>query len=609
MSRTGVLVLALCAGWVAQIFAGDLEAERFYRRWREDGFQVVAATQERRFSGGPAVMLLDDRVIELRADGSRSTYVHQLVRVLSKEGLQKYGEVSLPAGARVLELRTVRADATIAEPELLHYKDSISMPGAAPGDVIEQEYVVDSRSGDAPAQFYFGSFAMPVLRARLVVIAPADQEPAIYESGGVPAGRRERSGNLTLRIWEQKDIAQLVRETAMLPRGNLPFVEVGYPTTWDDVRARHRARSEELARAGKSIEDFSREIAAVPPEKAARKIFERIRLIREHDGAGAEETLATGEGSRLGALLALARAAEFETDLLLGRNLGSPPPHVPAEDAYSVALVRLRKAGAEFVLDPASDAFGQLAPVLAPEALVVPVFRSAHEGEPMFVSLALDRSAERSVAEGEVRFAPDGSLEAQMTIRMGAARGGELRGRLRAMAAVERRQFFSAMGQRIFSRATEVRGEAENLAEAGRPLELRLWVRASGAAPLTPAAEIEQLVPTLGLRKMYVGATERRFALLVESPLIETAVFRIHLPDGLRLAPREFTTKTEFGRYTFALRESDSGSYEVRREFDVPAQVIAPERYAEFRRFALEIDQAERRRLALEVAPATLRAD
>ena len=69
-------------------------------------------------------------------------YYTRITRTLNKDGISRYGEVTLPRGADLLELRTIKAYGEIIEPELAQQKPTISMPALEPGDAIEEEYVL-----------------------------------------------------------------------------------------------------------------------------------------------------------------------------------------------------------------------------------------------------------------------------------------------------------------------------------------------------------------------------------------------------------------------------------------------------------------------------------
>ena len=114
-------------------------------------------------------------------------------------------------------------------------------------------------------------------------------------------------------------------------------------------------------------------------------------------------------------------------------------------------------------------------------------------------------------------------------------------------------------------------------------------------------ADMEQLVPALGLRKMY-GAGYRRFPLYIDAPLFEAATFRVRLPAHTVVAhrPADLRLQTEFGQYAVTFHRLADGRWQIRRAFRVPVQVVPADRFSAFSRFALRIEDAERQRLTLE---------
>jgi hypothetical protein len=182
-------------------------------------------------------------------------------------------------------------------------------------------------------------------------------------------------------------------------------------------------------------------------------------------------------------------------------------------------------------------------------------------------------------------------------------RGAQMRSILRGIARPDRQHFFEQLATRIFAGAMDVAGTIENESEPDRPLVLHFACRAPRFVSFAgSAADLDQLVPALGLRKMYVGLSGRTFPLYLDTPFFERATFRLHLAPGLRLsrlAP-DFTTQNDFGSYSVVFRELASGDIEIRRAFDIPVQVVPPTRFAAFAHFAERIDDAERQRLLLE---------
>ena len=94
---------------------GFASGREFYVPYRRDGMDLVRRSAQRSFSGGPAVILLSDKVVMLRREGPVSIYVHRITRPINKEGISRYGEVTLPRSADLLELRTIKANGEIIE--------------------------------------------------------------------------------------------------------------------------------------------------------------------------------------------------------------------------------------------------------------------------------------------------------------------------------------------------------------------------------------------------------------------------------------------------------------------------------------------------------------
>lgn len=603
--------------------AADFDpAKAFYRPYRRDGLQILKATADRRFSGGPAVTLLSDRVARLASDGSVSLYVHKVTRVLDKDGIEQYGEVALPQHAEVLELRTLKADGSVAEPELTENKTTISMPALAPGDAIEQEYLVHYPDGGLAAhtdafRFDFGSFDAPILFARFVAITPFTEETWVRVAATVNGGERRQGHGETIRTWEQQDIAQSVEEVAMPRSGVLPGVRL-LPAygDWREVADFYRDMTIEVARIGTRVQELAAQAGAGAPEERARRLYHLVASrVRPGDGSfrddnplSAEESLAARQGSRTATLLAVASAAGLRADLVLARDIADPASG-PALHAYTRPLVRFRFPAASGERDVICDAetdsigFGELPPTLATtDALFVPVHAVEPAREPAITGLPGPQSQEDSVADAELRLDVNGDLSAQVAIHMVGWRGAQMRSILRGIARPDRQHFFEQLATRIFAGAVDVSGTIENESDPDRPLLLRFTCRAPRFISFAGStADLDQIVPALGLRKMYVGLSGRTFPLYLDTPFFERATFRLHLAPGLRLirlAP-DFAVQNEFGSYSVAFRELANGDIEIRRAFDIPVQVVPAARFAAFAHLAERIDDAERQRLLL----------
>ena len=106
---------------------------------------------------------------------------------------------------------------------------------------------------------------------------------------------------------------------------------------------------------------------------------------------------------------------------------------------------------------------------------------------------------------------------------------------------------------------------------------------------------------------MYVSSASRNFPLFVDTPLFETATFRVHLPNGVTVAhpANDLQVSNDFGTYSVTFRELEPNVLEVKRSFNIPVQVVPPQKFTAFATFASQVDDAERQKIGLETVQTT----
>ena len=605
---------------------GFIRQEQFYVPYRRNGLEIIRTSAKRRFSGGPSVILLLDKVIEIENNGSLSIYTHRITQLLNKDGIARFGEVFIPRGADLLELRTIKTSensgpSAIIEPELVQQKSTISMPALEPGDSIEEEFVVhyaewENASAEA-TEFSVGSFTAPVLYSRLVAITPEALPIQISSSGDVADPHVEHASGRIIRVWEQNNIAQVVEESDLPLDHQLPHITVH---TAEKTHARLRDELISSTRIGTQVTRVSQTLqqsGASDYERAQRLyrfVVEKIQPANaEWSANSADDSLLNFEGSRTATLLALARASGLNADLILARKMGQACADEKDESCYTVPLVRfIFASGKTLDVDPESTAgFGSIPFDLhLHKAVRVPL--RANDQQPTYVSLMSDMADEKSMAEADLLLGEDHDLSVDLHVRLGITRGRQVRNVLRAADQRERQIFFDQLAIRIFPGATQVTGSSRNLDNSEQPLELVLHCRVPQFIHAAGPWEIDQIVPALGLSELYAKTTMRKFPLYIDSVLFESATFHLHLSSGfqVRSVPANFETKNEFGEYSVAF---SSGAQEItiHREFHIPAQIVSSKDYARFAEFARQVDQAERGRIGLgaarEVANSGLR--
>ena len=593
---------------------GFTQAGEFYVPYRRDGLALVGKTGQRSFSGGPAVVLLSDKVVDVERDGAISVYVHRITRPLNKDGISRYGEIALPRSADLLELRTIKPSGQVIEPEPAQQKSTISMPALEPDDAIEEEYVVhyaglDQAPQDALA-LTFGSFEAPILYSRLVLLSPPEARLDLREQAGAPQALVGGSGETVVHIWQRDNIPQTIAEPFLPSVNLLPTVTI---TATEKMRDRLRDELIEATRLGVRVHEA---LASLPLPQSATDVEKATRLYRfvttkldstgpDWAGNAAEDALQNGQGSRTSALLALARAAGLKAGLLLARKVDQKCGRERDLSCYTEPLVRFWLAHGEVVdVDAESDdlPFSAVSPAIETrEALFVPL-TPEDEKKPEIVGLTVKSDGERSVAEAELSLNRD-DLVAELEIHLGAARAQEIRSLLRSVALRERQAFFEQLAMRIFPGAAAVTGSAAHEDDPEQPLEILLHCTVSQFINRqSNTVEIDQLVPALGLRALYAKTPMRKFPLYIDSLFFESTTFHLHLPAGVqvRSVPSDFTEKSEFGEYSVRFARSGQ-QIDIHREFRIPAQVVPPEKYAAFARFASLIEEAERQRISLQI--------
>ncbi len=137
-------------------------------------------------------MVLDRAVTRVFGSGATMTLTHEIVRVDSKDAIDRWGEIEVPAGAEILTLRTHKPDGTTREPEEIAGKESVSAADLAIGDYVEWELLETHGPSEAFApgflaeRFFFQSFDAPIARSELVLVTPAGLPLAVDARAGAP---------------------------------------------------------------------------------------------------------------------------------------------------------------------------------------------------------------------------------------------------------------------------------------------------------------------------------------------------------------------------------------------------------------------------------------
>ncbi len=409
----------------ARIFGLALPLDEF----RLDGAQVVRdfLASGRRYQA-PAVVVLDRTVERVFPDGGRASITHTITQVLSKAGIERAAEVSLPSGAEVLALRTRKADGTIREAPEIAGKETVSATDVAVGDFVEWETLEYKQPAEAFApgflgeRFYFQSFEAPLDRSEYLLVVPSalsvDQDRRA--EAPVPTAGPGPEGTRVLRFIARQMPQLFPERLSVAAEDWVPSVRVS-----SGVDLAHWSRfladrlytvarvSPELRRVAVQIRAAVGGASAKLPEAITGWVNQHI----EPEASLFEPATASldrGQGNRAAVVMALARALDLKAELMLVRPLNRAPAAAQgtaqALDDFSDALVRLPDPdGTVRFFDPRTRhaRFGYLPPGLA--------------GAPGFVvgddALAIAHGAvlDGRYAVMKMRLAADGSAAVAVT--------------------------------------------------------------------------------------------------------------------------------------------------------------------------------------------------
>ncbi|HET8539372.1 MAG TPA: hypothetical protein VFL83_05825, partial [Anaeromyxobacter sp.] len=586
----------------------------------EDGGAAIRAYEAtRRSDDTSSTLVLDAAAIEIHPGGAATERTHQVIHVADPQGVERHGEVSLPAGADVLALRTHKRDGRTLEPERAGGGDkrAVSLAGLEPGDYVEVEYLRAVRGDGARLvadPFFFRVSGERLFRSTYVVAAPEGLGLEV-DAHGMAAPPAAREGGREVVRGLALDVPAQVPEPSSPPSTEfLPFLHVGVGPGRDAVHRTLADHAADRARPTEELRAFAREIRAAAGPGAApmalvRAAVARVsRAVLGHGGAFGEEAsvvLSRGQGSRLVVLRAVLAELGARTRVVLARPYGADASawRFPPSSLYGHALLRVEAGGETVWLDPSLRVapFGAVpSTVLDVEALLLP-----EPGEEPEVVRTPARCAveERREVVARVALDPDGGATVAGEDRYFGAAAAAAKAAVERLDASDRRQVIESMLARSF-RGLAL-GEAAFAGEDDP--EAPLVIRWRGKVPrLARAANgglvLDAAILPARLGPRFVQVAGRTTPLLLQVP--ERSVQRLELvaPEGFApVAIPAAPVGSPFG--SFSRTDRVEGRTLVREErLELARGRVPPERYPEFAAFAGAVDAAQEQAIAIDRA-------
>ena len=549
------------------------------------------------------VLLLDDGVVRMEADGTGSSTYRYVVQVLTQDAAENWGEISFGWDlkrerfrlnwARVIDARTgqVISDRPVHDQESLApvdfdapvYTDQqtrrVSLGGVQPGVIVDYSYTTETVEPVLPGDWVTSwsiHTGVPTLRSRFILDVPAAYQPRIQENNLTFRRHEQERGGRRVYTWAVKDLPKIEPEPFMALDSNKVYMHLAMAgrTEWADVARWYaglsadryaltpeiEARLAEVVKDARTLDDSLRAVH--------RWVAQDFRYVSLSLGIGGyqprtpAEVLRTQYGDckdKATLFIALARRMGVNAHPVLLNSFASADADLPSVSQFNHMIAAVERPGGGYT-------FLDLTAELIPYGEVSPGYQGGFglvvhpDGRGEAVTFPRDepsRNRMESLLAGEL--AEDGTFTGTFT----TTGTGSLQYGLRSafssrISPRDRQEITRNMAQNVFEGA---RGDSLEIFD-GKDLraEARTRVWLSGGRAATPSGGT--LILTLpfanGSTREIISELEsrqepRRFDIDVSDvigPIQTVTEYRVTLPEGYRARlPRNVTAESAFGSY------------------------------------------------------------
>jgi hypothetical protein len=544
--------------------------------------------------------------------------IHIIQKAIDQSGVQAVAEVSIPEGAEVLKLRTLKPDGRVLEPESIANKEGNSLPGVQVGDFVEYEFLQAHaprgpvQPGFTSASFYFQIANQPNNWSTYTVVAPKGAAMKV-DAHNMEAPPPTVEGDKEIFFHEEKRVPPYIPEPNGPPSGNewLPFVTLGAGATSN--RGLVEAYADLFLDKGQvtlEVERFAAEAAAGKAGREAVQALDaavRKKLSGRDAGLSmsAASSVAQDRGSRTWLLYASLKALGFDARLAAVRTFQADPAAYvfPAENLLPyVCVVAALPDGTRIWMDPLvrNAPFGELPEAASGgrEAFLFP-----EPGKPLEVLQTpprRERPAKRVTLQ--VTLSEAGVLEGSGEELYDGFDAAQLAEALESISEDQRDQALQAALSRYFGGAELTGLTVKVEKEGGAKVSVGYRFKAPRFGRLETEARMVVSAFTfpafLGRRFLQLGA--RRTALFIDSSESSLTSVQVTLPAGWALEGPLANAKVDSPWGSFRRDEKQAGAtLSVEEDFRLFMSRVPAKEYERFGLFAGEVDLLQQRDVLL----------
>jgi tetratricopeptide (TPR) repeat protein len=583
-----------------------IEGASLLEPYRADGRKVIKEFESwekktGKHMDGTAARILDYAATWVHPDGSSEMLEHEILRMQSQEAVGKEAEQP-PPGGLVLNLRVIKPDGSILEPEPVAGKQTLTMPHLEVGDYVEIEHITANASEGGKGKHYrgphwfFREADKGYWRSEFVVLTPKDRNVDIEIVGTVPPPKTAEKGTFIERRWRVDESPPATEEAdAPNPREFLPSVRIGWGINLDDTLIRYVDAASEETPLDPRLRKIARDIVGKIP---AQKRDERARALYRWVGEGLQEAnemdgrrAITGRaGSRQAAFMYLVRLLGIPTELALVKSRIAMPPvgKMSEVETFDNVVARLdTDAGPRWMV--IRDKFAPFGYVPA-ELRGQPAIRLI-PGTPRDTTPALG-AADGVMLEGKATLKEDGSATVDIAQSYVGRMGIGLRAVFDRVPEAKRNEFVETRLLAANLPGARLRDmKIENSDDLAAPLVLRIHADIPQIARRVGNKVVLKALFPVNIAQVASLATRQTPLLLASSSHVEVK-FEIVAPSSLQLPGSIPGGELHDGDRSVTVSDTVEGhSIFLRRIVDIPAGRVQPG--AEYARFVAFTQQAD----------------